>query len=174
MDRTKGLHFLVQGFASLVNVLDYPVCLVMIGPEGVASGPTRIAVQKMKILDKVRWVFPVTQEEKLAAYRDADLFVTTANYRSGGILTALEAIQCGTPAVVTEEVAEFFENADLRDCIVKYGNLEQFRDAMKHFLDNPREGQVVVERGRKYITEHLLWPKVVKKFEQIYEDCVKK
>lgn len=97
----KGIDLLLEGFScALANSGD--VTLFLIGPEKRMyrdKAPEWVA--KLGLTDRVVFVGPLYDPtEKFSALASADLFVLTSRFE-GFPLTALEAMACGTPVMVT-------------------------------------------------------------------------
>jgi glycosyltransferase involved in cell wall biosynthesis len=90
----------------------------------------------------------------------------------GGVgLTPLEAILCNTPVIVTDGCGELIKEANA-GYIVNYGDIIDLKERMKFVLENPKEGGKLVNKGKKYIKENLVWDNVLKHVEEIYENCI--
>lgn len=105
----KGGDLLVSAFAELRET--YPDArLVFVGPDEGARESLEQQVEDYRLSDVVLFTGPLYDNDKLAAYRDADVFVlpSTNRHESFGNVV-LEALACGTPVVVTNVcgVAEY-------------------------------------------------------------------
>jgi glycosyltransferase involved in cell wall biosynthesis len=82
-------------------------------------------------------------------------------------------MMCGTPVIVTDDCGcgELVEESGA-GYLVKYGDIEGLKEKMKWVIENPEEGKEMAESGKKYIEENLTWDKVVKRVEEVYEDCI--
>jgi glycosyltransferase involved in cell wall biosynthesis len=125
----------------------------------------------MGIEASVRFTGFLSESCKKAAYADAVMFVHPVRYMGGVGLTPLEAILCGTPIIVTDECGEVIKDANC-GYFVGHGDVTGLKEAMKALIENPAQGKEMVDRGAKYIREHLPWEKVATKFEEVYESCV--
>ncbi|TKX67640.1 glycosyltransferase [Halorubrum sp. GN11GM_10-3_MGM] len=105
----KGGGLLVSAFADVRD--SYPDAkLVFVGPDEGAREALEQQVDDYGLSDDVLFTGPLYDEAKLAAYRDADVFVlpSTDRHESFGNVV-LEALACGTSVVVTRVcgVAEY-------------------------------------------------------------------
>lgn len=168
--RLKGIDFIINGFSMLIK--DKPnITLIIAGPDdGYQVNLEKLIVEK-NIRNNVKFIGFLSENEKLSAYLDADLFVNTPIYMGGVGITTIEAILCGTPVIVTDECGEIIKDANC-GYVVTYGDTDDLVDKMKLILENPEKGKVMVDRGKKYIYQHLNWGNVIENIEAIYADCI--
>lgn len=101
-DRRKNVPELLQAFARVQNLLD-DVALVIAGKlprqnSNFMPHPARIAAE-LGIIGRVHFTGWVNEEDKPALYGGALAFAFPSAYEGFG-LPVLEAISCGTPAIV--------------------------------------------------------------------------
>lgn len=101
-DRRKNLPALVEGFAMARPEIGQDIDLVIVGSAHSANTglfpPLGPIVQRYGVTDRVKLAGFVSEEDKLALYRAADVFVFTSGYEGFG-LNPLEAMACGTPVI---------------------------------------------------------------------------
>jgi mannosylfructose-phosphate synthase len=102
----KGYDLLVEGFAVLAEREPEARLFLALGgtelnevEEAILSG-LRDKVAEMGLIDKVDFSGYVPDRELADYYRAADLFVLSSRYEPFG-MTAIEAMACGTPTVIT-------------------------------------------------------------------------
>ncbi len=104
--RNKGYDLLVHGFSVVAQRDPHArLCLAVGG-----SNPTPLErrlraeleelISRLGLADKVRLGSYIPDEDLADYYRAADVFVLSSRYEPFG-MTAIEAMACGTPAVVT-------------------------------------------------------------------------
>ena len=98
LDPTKGIDLLIRSFAVVAREFDDAV-LVLVGGDMGHNGEFRQRVESLGLDDRVIFTGFVSKEEKMAAYTDADVFVTPSF--TGFPVTFLEACLCGAPIVTT-------------------------------------------------------------------------
>ena len=104
--RNKGYDLLIQGFAVLASRQPDAVLHLAIGgttltkQEEIVLGELKALVAQLELADKVRVGSFIPDELLDDYYRAADLFVQSSRYEPFG-MTAIEAMACGTPTVVT-------------------------------------------------------------------------
>jgi glycosyltransferase involved in cell wall biosynthesis len=166
--KQKGIDFLIRAFSRLAKEIG-DAALVIIGPDCGYEKETRILANTLNLRNKV--IFPgwMDEEDKLSAYTDADVVVYPSIFENYG-LVPLEAIMCGTPVIVADDCGcgELIKKMGA-GYLVKYGDLESLKKRMIRALKNSDETARMVEKGRRYIQENLVWGKVAVKVEQLYE-----
>ncbi len=113
----------------------------------------------------------LSEENKLSAYLDSDLFIHTVKYMGGVGIAPLEAILCGTPVIVTDGCGEVIKKASC-GYLVKYGDIDDLKEKMKYVLENQENAKELVERGKRYIMENLTWDKVVERVIEVYLEAM--
>jgi glycosyltransferase involved in cell wall biosynthesis len=104
LDPKKGLDLLLPAFARARR--RYPKATLVVagnGEEEFASHLKKEA-QRLGIASDLLWAGFLTGEEKWAALGDADIFVLPSYSENFGV-AAVEAMGCGVPVVVSDQVA---------------------------------------------------------------------
>lgn len=104
--RNKGYDLLIQGFSVLASREPEAVLHLAVGgsssnklEETILAELKELVVQ-LGLQDKVQFGNFIPDEQLADYYRAADLFVLSSRYEPFG-MTAIEAMACGTPTVVT-------------------------------------------------------------------------
>ncbi len=102
LSQKKSPDLLLQAFANLPAPLGGNAQLVFVGPDesGMKARLMQMAVQ-LGVASRVRLCGPLFEQDKWAAYRDADVFVLPSQNENFGNAAA-EAAAAGTPVIVTE------------------------------------------------------------------------
>jgi glycosyltransferase involved in cell wall biosynthesis len=98
LDPTKGIDLLIRSFAEVRREFDDAV-LMLVGGDMGYNDEFRQRIRSLGLDDRVVFTGFVSKEDKMAAYTDADVFVTPSF--TGFPVTFLEACLCGTPIVTT-------------------------------------------------------------------------
>lgn len=107
-DLRKRLDYLIRGFALAQAQLDIDYDLVLVGNPH--SDNTELypsvepLVRELGLADSVRLVGFVSEEDKLALYRAAEVFAFTSEYEGFG-LNPLEALACGAPVICSNRTS---------------------------------------------------------------------
>ena len=170
LNKVKGLDLLARAFAGLSRDLDN-ARLVVVGPDDGYLPTLKKLIEELKIKDKVLFTGPLYGKDKLGAYVDADVYVLPSAYEIFGI-TALEALACGTPVIVTDRcgIAEWIgSNVGY---VVQYDQ-EQLQHALLHILGDIKMRQEFGEKGKLLVRERFNWEKIAEQVENLYERVLK-
>ncbi|OGW44372.1 MAG: hypothetical protein A2Y66_07300 [Nitrospirae bacterium RBG_13_41_22] len=162
----KGIDVLVKAIAELPHS---DTVLVIAGNDmGFKSAVDRL-VKEFGVQKGVIFTGLLVGEEKLAAYRDADVLVYPAVYEIFG-LVPFEAIMCGTPVIVTDDCGcgEIIGKIGA-GYVVKYGDVQGLKDRILEVLKNKKEAQEKVQKGKEFIQRNLRWEKIAYEMEKVYE-----
>jgi glycosyltransferase involved in cell wall biosynthesis len=113
---------------SLIITVDWIIPTGIVSPMMVTTEKPSL-IDELGIKDKTTCTGPLYEDDKLAAYVDADVYVLPSRYEIFGN-TVLEACACGTPVIVTDRcgvsdfVSEFgyvssFDKKELKETIIK-------------------------------------------------------
>jgi mannosylfructose-phosphate synthase len=105
MAHNKGYDLLIQALPTLLEIVPKARLIAAIGGE--EKGQDKKGVEELKKLakelgveDKIEWRNYIPDEELADYYRAAAVFAMPSRYEPFGMV-AIEAMACGTPAVVT-------------------------------------------------------------------------
>lgn len=104
--RNKGYDLLIRAFAEVAAREPEARLYLAIGGEKLDPGEERILggchelVSELGLCERVRFMGFVADDDMADVYRAADVFVLSSRYEPFG-MTAVEAMACGTPTVVT-------------------------------------------------------------------------
>lgn len=102
----KGYDLLIRAFAVVASRVDDAVLHLAVGGETSSSGERKLLAElrtiarQLRIDDRVHFGNFIADEDLADHYRAADLFVLSSRYEPFG-MTAVEAMACGTPTVLT-------------------------------------------------------------------------
>ena len=163
--KIKGIDLLIKSFADLSKELK-DVKLVIVGPDDGFLSTLKKQINDLKIADKILFIGPLYELDKLEAYVDVDVYVLPSVYEAFPV-TVLEACACGTPVIVTDRcgISDFVDTKV--GYVVEY-NTGQLRDAIFKILSDRGLRERLGESGRKLVMEELGWAEVVEKVEDVY------
>ncbi len=168
LHESKGIDLLPEMFSKLSSRLN-DVCLVFVGPDDGYGKVIKDRVNSLKISDKTLFTGLVSEEEKLMALVDGDVFVTPRFY--GFPIAFLEAWACGLP-VVTTNSGDYLKWIDgYVGKISDYGSA-QLSDAVFEILDDDAKRQEFRNNSISVIRDKLNWPKIVGDVESVYEQSL--
>jgi glycosyltransferase involved in cell wall biosynthesis len=161
----KGTDLLIKAFLDLLKELD-SIKLVFVGPDDGYRSTLEELIQTLKVNTKVLFTGFVSNDEKMAAFVDADVFVTPSF--SGFPVTFLEACACGTPIITTNNGDKLDWIQDKVGYVVKYDK-DQLRDTIFKVLSDEGLRKRFGEEGRRLVRENFSWDRVIRKVEGVYE-----
>src|SRR5207237_6015303 len=96
----KGLELLIPAMAMLKR---RDAMLVIAGPDGNFRAQADALIAQHRLAERVIFTGLVTGADRLAALADADLLALPSYHENFG-LVVIEALACGTPVVVSDQV----------------------------------------------------------------------
>jgi glycosyltransferase involved in cell wall biosynthesis len=102
-DRKKGLELLLPAFARVRE--SFPGAVLVLAGSGDAelTGEVRLQARSLGISADVLWPGFLGDEDKRAAFEDADVFVLPSRSENFGI-AVVEAMAAGCPVIVSDQV----------------------------------------------------------------------
>lgn len=173
----KGIHVALEALATVVQ--QHPgVHYYVVGPQERSAYFSRLQdlVAELRLQDHVTFVGEVTEQELIAWYRRATVFVlpslSVGDHFEGFGLVHLEANACGTPAIGTwesgaEEVIVDGENGFL----VPQNDPQALAGAIGHLLADASLAQRMSAAGRVRAQE-MTWQQTVAKLIALYADML--
>ena len=167
----KSPGLLLRAFAELSGrTTGIPMTLVFAGPD--ESGEKAKLVElagQLGVRAKIQFVGPVFDENKWAAYRDADVFVLPSQNENFGN-TAAEAVAAGTPVIVTEQCGVAPLLAEEAGLVVRHDQ-EALSGALERVLLDA-ELRARLATGCAAVTSRLGWDEPVREMETLYTTLV--
>lgn len=161
---SKGIDLLVRSFNDILNNTK-DVRLVIIGPDDGYKYSLESLIQCLGIKDKVIFTGFINDDEKIAALKDSDIFITPTY--SGFPVTFLEACACGIPIITTRRS----DNLDWIHGNVGYVtdySVEKLSEAILTILRNKSLKEELGRNGQRLVKEKFSWDIVAKQMESIY------
>jgi glycosyltransferase involved in cell wall biosynthesis len=163
----KGLGLLVKAFGEIARRRD-DVHLVIAGPDDEGYG-TRVRkwLEAEGVLAKSTFTGMLVGEQKISAYRDADLFVLPSYDENFGIAVA-EAMASGLPVVISNRVNICREIEEAQAGLVVDCAQHQLTSALLQLIDDPNARIVAGAFGRRLIEARFTWKTVAEQMIQVY------
>jgi glycosyltransferase involved in cell wall biosynthesis len=131
LEPRKNISRLLEAFASLDDACQ----LVHVGPNGWLFDEALNRVDRLKLQDKVRFLGYIPQDDLIALYNAASVFVYPSLYEGFGI-PILEAMACGCP-VITSSRSAMPEVAGDAALLIDPFSVQEMADAIRRLLDEP-------------------------------------
>lgn len=165
----KGVDLLLQACQQNLS-LDFDIILAGVGDDAYVMNLKQQTV-RLGLQSRVHWYGFVSGEDKWCLLQGSDLFVLPSYSENFGI-AVLEAIACGLPVVVSDQVAlaEHVQSEDLgrvvpidvQSIALAIGELIQANDF--------RSG--VKGRGTKLVCEQFSWSAAARRLIAAYSECI--
>lgn len=162
----KNVVGLIKAFVAFNSEVGEQYELVITGPRNESYPEVPDTIAELSAEDSVHLVGLVSEPDIYALYLNALAYVFPSFYEGFG-LPPLEAMQCGTPTIVSstscipeicgENNALYFDPYDLADMQAK----------MKQLVSDPTLRQRLVERGKERV-KAFSWEKMTREVLEVY------
>jgi len=168
----KGLDLLVPAFAQVAQ--KYPDArLAIVGPDNEGYGSkVRQWCEEQGIQDRVFFVDHLGSENVKEAYADADVFILPSYTENFG-LTVVEAMACGSPVVISDQVNIWREVRAAGAGIVIGLDPCGMAEAICRVLEDKGAAEIMGARGRVVAERCYAWPRIIKQMTGIYRLLIK-
>ncbi len=160
----KGADILIDAFA---RACPQSGRLVIAGPEGEPGYVSylRNHAKNSAAAERVIFTGPLYQDEKAAAFADADLFVLPSRYENFANVAA-EAMACGVPVIVSDAcgISSLVEG---KAGLVVSPRTESVADALRKMLDD-RALYAGFKAGCREVANELSWNALAAQMERYY------
>ena len=163
----KGLDLLVQALAQVVRHRR-DVHLVVAGPDNDGWGVrVRDWLQEAGLADYATFTGMLLGEEKLAALRDAQMFVLPSYSENFG-LAVVEAMACGLPVVISDQVNIWREVEAAGAGLVGPCEAAPLAENLERLLADPDLGAEMGRRGKELVARRFQWDGVALALQDLY------
>jgi len=171
LHKTKGLDFLVKGFAIFAK-RNENARLVIAGPDDGYLGALKKITNQAGVNKKVVFTGKLTEYDKKSAMVDSTLVAYLGCYEPFG-LVPLEAALCCRPVVVCSNtpMARIVQDG-MFGFTVDYGNVTQLATIMQRLFSDDSYAGALGHKGRTYVRERYDWKKIARKVESIYGEIL--
>jgi glycosyltransferase involved in cell wall biosynthesis len=166
LHKSKGIDLIPPMFHELTTKLDNSR-LIFVGPDDGYAHTVKKKIDFLNLMDKTLFTGLVSEEEKLMALVDCDVFVTPRFY--GFPIAFLEAWACGLPVITTNEGDSLPWINNRVGYVVDY-NKEELCNAVVNILTDQEKKQKFSNNAKLMIQEKLNWESIVKRIENVYKD----
>ena len=163
----KGLVYLVRAYAKLLE--SYPdLELTVVGR--LREGPTAKLLSQLGIIDRVRFVAGLSDDEIARLYAETTLAVAPSVYEGFGFPPA-EAMACAVPVVATTggSLPEIVGDAGVQ---VPVKDADALAAGIASLLDNPSRRSELGAKGRKRILDNFLWSRTASEITRVYRKTI--
>lgn len=161
----KNLKRLIAVYARLLKEDQIDHELVLVGNPAWKSSEIKHAMVDHGLQDRVHFTGYVTEDELVALYNLAHIFVYPSLYEGFG-LPVLEAMACGTP-VVTSNVSSIPEVAGDAALLVDPQSDSEIKNAIIKLVNNPEFYYTIVQKGIQQ-ANRFAWEETAKQTFGLY------
>ena len=165
LEPRKNLPTLLRAFAKIKDDVDHQ--LVLVGPEGWLTGELKSTLEELELGDRVRLTGFVSDEELGGWYSGADLLAFPSYYEGFG-LPAIEAMNCGTP-VLSSDNSVFPEVVGDAGVMIPADDVDVWAETMRDLLRDESRRNVMRERGFQRATE-FSWDRTARQTYEVYKE----
>jgi len=171
MAENKRLEIVINALPELLE--DFPdIKLVIAGPDDGAGSQWEALVGRLGLDDNVRFEGFLSEEDKIAAFTAADVFVLPSDWEAFG-LVLLEAQVCGTPSLVADRGGpqEVIDDGST-GIVVPYGDDKAWRAALKDLLGDEGKRERMGRAARERAMTQFSWPVIIDQIEEVYREAI--
>lgn len=161
-----------KGIELLLRACTHLTCFKLV-LAGVGDPPyearLRALVTELKLDDHVHWHGFVEGDAKWRLLQGSDLFVLPSYSENFGI-AVLEAVACGLPVLISDQVA-LADDVRLHR-VGRVTALDDLPGALAAMMADDSELADIRLRARKVAAEHFSWPAAARRLIQAYESAI--
>ncbi len=167
----KNLEFLIKGFAAAKEYKP-DIDLEIVG-DGALLPRLKEQASALKVKESITFSGVLSGSALAERYQAADCFTLVSRYESFG-LVAQEAMSSGLVLILSKvgNLPFFVENFKAGS-LIEPGSVDQLRDAMIWWADNPAERIKTGKRNREAVEANFSWEASAKKLSAFYERLLK-
>ena len=165
----KRMELVIGALPALLEVVP-DLKLVIAGPDDGVGEEWQALARSMGLEDQVHFEGFLSEEDKLAAFTAADVFVLPSEWEAYG-LVLMEAQACGTPCIVADrggpkEVIAPGETG----IVVPFGDEERWTTALLDLLTDDALRQRMGRAARERAMTVFRWSKIMAQVEEVYRE----
>jgi len=168
--RTKGIDLLVRAYAYLIYEMKYNnTVLVIAGPDDGYLNEAKVLANSLGVYSSTIFTGFISNEDKLGALVDADVFVTPSFY--GFPITFLESCISGTP-IVTTSLGDSLDWINGYSGYVVPPHPKDIAQAINLLISNNALYEKISHNCRHIVSNCFSTNTIVNKIENIYNHIV--
>ena len=171
LSRQKGLDLLLPAFQRLLQARP-DLRLVLAGPDHEGyEREVRTMAHALGLADKVLFPGLITGDLKLAAFVDADLFVLPSYAENfGGVI--IEALACGLPVVISDQVNIHGELSDAGAAVVVSCSIDAVASGIESALTDEGARGRIAALGPVVVRAKYSWDAIIPTLVARYADVI--
>jgi glycosyltransferase involved in cell wall biosynthesis len=171
--RVKGIELALKAVAALRRQGRDVILAIVGGDEAGYQTQVQAAVAELHLGSAVVFAGLLEREDAKSALVDADVFVLPS-YSENFAMAAVEAMLCGLPVVVSDNVgiADELAHADVGVVVALDPDASLLTKALADLLDNKERRASLAKRGRQFAIESYDSPAVAERAEELVRVAV--
>lgn len=165
LNHIKGPDLLLRAFAIAQEKLK-GYHLVFAGPDGGMLDELKKMAERFFLQDKVHFVGYLGGDNKIAAYRSAELLAIPSRQEAMSIVV-LEAGISEKPVLITDQCG-FSDIADVNGGIVVAASVESIQKGLVGILQDAKKLNVMGYNLKKYVEGNFTWKIAAEKYLRLY------
>jgi glycosyltransferase involved in cell wall biosynthesis len=167
----KGLDRLAAAFGELIKERE-DIYLVIAGPDSDNySNKVKGWLAKKSALSRVIFTGMLFGQDKLALFRDSDIFVLPS-YSENFSLATVEAMACGLPVVVSDKVNIASEISEAGAGLVVGTDQEQLVAALRRLLGEVQLRQELASKAKELVKQRFTWEVNTRALVKLYKSII--
>jgi glycosyltransferase involved in cell wall biosynthesis len=165
----KGLDVLIPAFAKVAYIASLANwMLVLSGPDGNGYGAAvRRMVRHHGLKERVLFTGMLTDGQRIAALRDASLFVLPSRQENFG-LAVVEALAASTPVIISDQVNIHCDITTAAAGEVVKLSEQALADALQRWMSDQQRRHEAGQRGRTFALERYDWRNIAQAWWRHY------
>jgi glycosyltransferase involved in cell wall biosynthesis len=163
--RRKGIFDLLQAFDRVV--LRCPQAQLLVAGDGSELAEALRITSAMRSQSRVQFLGRQSRAAAVALFQAAQIYCLPSHGEPYG-MTAVEAMSCGKPLVVTDAGGLGYLVDDKGALRVSVGDSERLADALIALIADPARRRAMGEHNRCRVLETMTWDRVTDRLEEIY------
>lgn len=169
----KGLDLLIPAFAKVQ--LSVPGAkLAIVGPDNEGYGATvKKIINEQNITESIIFVDMLNGSAVKEAFVDADVFALSSYTENFG-MTVIEALACGTPVVISDQVNIYREVLGSGSGLVTPCDSEKISEALTTLLSDAERRKAMGALGRSWVRGEYDWANIIGRLDDEYRVLIER
>ncbi len=170
LDGEKRVDLLIKAMPHILN--RNPHAKLLIAGKGLQKSILEELVAALQIKDSVALLGKITEDEKRALLQMSDIFVI-ASPSELQCISALEALSCGIPVVVADQMAlQELTDGEKNGLQFSYPNEKNLAEKVNTLLEDPKLRGENGKNGRAWIEQNHRLSHSLKLYEKAYQQAI--
>jgi len=170
-DQKKGIELLVASFNELALRRTDVHLLLVGGGDSDYINKIMGMLRDRGIAHRSTYTGMVSEQEKIRALTDADIFVLPSHGENFGI-AVVEAMACGIPVIISDQVGIWQEVAEAEAGIVTRCDSAEIILAMEELVGNPFRMRRLGENGKKLVAMQFTQGRMAERMEKAFNRLI--